>query len=163
MMAGLVYQITHTAAEGLPLGSNINPKYRRLIPLDTGLFQQMLNLDISGILLSDDFDVVNKGAIAEIFVGCELKKSASIFSDNELYCWVREEKGAKSQVDFVVQIGQKIVPIEVKSGRSGKMQSMWKFLSEKNAEYGIRTSLENFSRYDKIKVVPLYAIGNIYE
>jgi hypothetical protein len=41
------------------------------------------------------------------------------------------------------------------------MQSMWIFLKEKNAEYGVRTSLENFAVYDKIKVYPLYAIGNL--
>ena len=35
------------------------------------------------------------------------------------------------------------------------------FLKEKKSEYGIRTSLENFGQYDKIKVYPLYAIGNI--
>jgi len=35
------------------------------------------------------------------------------------------------------------------------------FLKEKQVEYGIRTSLENFSQYDKIRVYPLYAIGNI--
>jgi len=40
------------------------------------------------------------------------------------------------------------------------MQSMYLFIKEKNAEYGIRTSLENFSEYEKIKVYPLYAIEN---
>ncbi|MDR2680802.1 MAG: hypothetical protein LBC47_08355 [Tannerella sp.] len=68
---------------------------------------------------------------------------------------------SRAEVDFVVQIGDKIVLIEVKSGSSGKMQSMWQFLKEKQSEYGIRTSLENFGQYDKIKVVPLYAAGNI--
>jgi hypothetical protein len=38
---------------------------------------------------------------------------------------------------------------------------MWQFLKEKQSEYGIRASLENFGQYDKIKVVPLYAAGNI--
>jgi len=62
-------------------------------------------------------------------------------------------------VDYVIQYGGKIIPIEVKSGTSGKMQSMHLFLNEKKSEYGIRTSLENFAQYDKIKVYPLYAIG----
>ena len=62
-----------------------------------------------------------------------------------------------------MQCDEKIVPIEIKSGSSGKMQSMHIFLSEKNSEYGIRSSLENFSFYDKIKVLPLYAIGNVRE
>ena len=161
LMAGLCYQVTHSSADGLPLGARINPKYRRVIPFDTGIYQRILNLDISGILLSNDFDTINKGAVAEIFVGCELKKNASCYSDDELYCWIREKKNANAQIDFVVQRGETIVPIEVKSGKGGKMQSMWVFLEEKKSSYGIRTSLENFAEYDKIRTYPLYAIGNI--
>lgn len=159
LMAGLCYQVTHTSADGIPLGAKTNPKYRRIIPFDTGIYQRILNLNISNILLSSDFDTINKGAVAEIFVGCELKKNASCYSDDELYCWVREKKNANAQIDFVVQCGENIVPIEVKSGKQGKMQSMWIFLKEKKSSYGIRTSLENFGQYDKIKVFPLYAIG----
>jgi len=159
LMAGLCYQVTHTSADGIPLGARINPKYRRIIPFDTGIYQRILNLDISGILLSDDFDAINKGAVAEIFVGCELKKNTSYYFDNELYCWVREKKNANAQVDFVIQCGENIIPIEVKSGKQGKMQSMRVFLEEKKSNYGIRTSIENFGQYDKIKVIPLYAIG----
>ena len=161
LMAGLCYQVTHSSADGLPLGARINPKYRRIIPFDTGIYQRILNLDISGILLSNDFDTINKGAVAEIFVGCELKKNASCYVDDELYYWVREKKNACAQIDFVVQRGESIVPLEVKSGKQGKMQSMWVFMKEKNSPYGIRTSLENFGKYQNINVYPLYAIGNI--
>ncbi|MCL2028536.1 MAG: AAA family ATPase [Bacteroidales bacterium] len=161
IMAGLCYQVTHSSAKGIPLGASINPKYRRILPFDTGIYQRILNLNISEILLASDLDTINKGAVAEIFVGCELKKNTSCYSDDELYCWVREKKNSNAQIDFVIQQGSKIVPIEVKSGKGGKMQSMWVFLDEKKSEYGIRTSLENFSQYDKIKVYPLYAIGNI--
>ncbi|MDR2586413.1 MAG: AAA family ATPase [Prevotellaceae bacterium] len=161
LMAGLCYQVTHSSADGAPLGARINPKYRRIIPFDTGIYQRILHLDISGILLSSDFDAINKGAVAEIFVGCELKKNASCYDDEELYCWVREKKNTHAQIDFVVQRGETIVPIEVKSGKQGKMQSMWFFIEEKNSTYGIRTSLENFCTYGKIHVYPLYAVGNI--
>jgi predicted AAA+ superfamily ATPase len=161
LMAGLCYQITHSSADGLPLGARINTKYRRIIPFDTGIYQRILNLNISDILLSNDFDTINKGAVAEIFAGCELKKNASCYSDEELYCWVREKKNANAQIDFVVQRGETIVPVEIKSGKQGKMQSMWVFMKEKNSNYGIRTSLENFTKYQVINVYPLYAIGNI--
>ncbi|MDR1161479.1 MAG: AAA family ATPase [Tannerellaceae bacterium] len=161
LMAGLCYQVTHSSADGIPLGARINPRYRRIIPFDTGIYQRILNLDISDILVSDDFDTINKGAVAEIFVGCELKKNASCYSDNELYCWVREKRGANAQIDFVVQCGETIVPVEVKSGKQGKMQSIWIFLEEKKLNKGIRISLENFTQYEKIKVYPLYAVGNI--
>jgi predicted AAA+ superfamily ATPase len=161
LMAGLCYQVTHTSADGIPPGARINPKYRRIIPFDTGIYQRILNLNLSGIFISDNFDTINKGAIAEIFVGCELKKSRSCASDEELYCWVREKKNANAQIDYIVQLEESIVPVEVKSGKQGKMQSMWMFMKEKNSRYGIRTSLENFCKYQNIFIYPLYAIGNI--
>jgi predicted AAA+ superfamily ATPase len=161
LMAGLCYQVTHSASDGVPLGAGINPKIRRIIPFDLGIYHRIVNLDISNILHSDNFDLVNKGSVAEIFVACELKKSADCYNNEELYCWVREKKNTNAQIDFVIQRGEKVIPIEVKSGISGKMQSMWEFLKEKKSEYGIRTTLENFTEYDRIKVYPLYAIGNV--
>ena len=161
IMAGLVIPVTHTSANGLPLGAEVNPKFRKLVLLDTGIFQRLLGLQLSAILLNDDFDAVNKGGIAEMFTGLELLKSSSPYQQARLFYWQREEKNARAEVDFVVQKNMDIVPIEVKSGKQGKMQSMHLFIKEKSSTMGIRTSLENFSVYDKINVVPLYAIGNV--
>ena len=159
IMAGLVIPVTHTSANWLPLGAEINPKYRKLFLLDTGIFQRILGMQLSDILLNDDSDAINKGGIAEMFCGLELLKASSCYEPYKLYYWQREEKNARSEVDFVVQRAMEIVPIEVKSGRQGKMQSMHLFMKEKNTKFGIRTSLENFTAYDKINVIPLYAIG----
>jgi len=161
IMAGLVIPVTHTSANGLPLGAGINPKFRKLILLDTGIFQHLLGLQLSDVLLNDDFDALNKGGIAEMFAGLELLKSNSLYRQTRLYYWQREEKNARAEVDYIIQQGMDVVPIEVKSGTQGKMQSMHLFMKEKNSKRGIRTSLENFSVYDKIGVVPLYAIGSV--
>ena len=161
IMAGLVIPVTHTSATGLPLGAGINPKFRKLILLDTGIFQRLLGLQLSDVLLNNDFDAINKGGIAEMFVGLELLKASSCYQQTSLFYWQREIRNARAEVDYIVQREMNIVPIEVKSGKQGKMQSMYLFMKEKNSKTGIRTSLENFTRYDKIEVVPLYAIGHI--
>jgi len=161
IMAGLVYPITHTAANGIPLGAEANHKYRRMILLDTGLYQRVLGLETSNLLLSDDFKIVNKGTIAEMFVGLELLKSASCFEPKQLYCWAKEKNKGNAQVDFVLQSGETIIPIEVKSGTQGAMQSLRQFMSEKKIQRGVRTSLENFCNYNDIDVYPLYAITNV--
>ena len=158
IMAGLVIPVTHTSANGLPLGAEINPKFRKLLLLDTGVFQRLLGMQLSDILLNDDFDAINKGGIAEMFAGLEILKASSCYEQYRLFYWQREEKNARAEVDFVVQQDMNIVPIEVKSGKQGKMQSMHLFMKEKNSKIGIRTSLENFTMYDKINVIPLYAI-----
>jgi predicted AAA+ superfamily ATPase len=164
IMAGLVHSVTHTAANGIPLGAEKNVKYRRMIPCDTGLFLHTLGLR-SEILPADDFSAVNSGSLAEIFIGLELIKSASCYMPRELFCWQRSAGSNASrgnaQVDFLVQKGSSIIPIEVKSGTQGSMQSLRLFMKEKHIERGVRTSLENFGRYEDIDIYPLYAIGNI--
>lgn len=66
ILAGLVYPVTHTVANGIPLGAEVREDYRRMIYFDTGLLQRQLGLKAENILVSDDFDVINKGAIAEV-------------------------------------------------------------------------------------------------
>ncbi|MDR0828617.1 MAG: ATP-binding protein [Prevotellaceae bacterium] len=159
--AGLVIPVTHSSANGIPLGAQTNHKKRKFILLDTGIFQRLLGLQLSDILFNNDFSLVNKGSIAETMAGLEILKANSCYEQAELYFWTRETSKSNAEIDYLIQKNGKIIPIEVKSGTTGKMQSMWQFLNEKKSEFGIRTSLENFSAYDKIKVVPLYAIGNI--
>jgi uncharacterized protein len=59
-MAGLIIPITHSAANGIPLGAEINPKMRKFIVFDSGIFQRLLGLSLSEVLLRDDFQSINK-------------------------------------------------------------------------------------------------------
>ncbi|MBP8851198.1 MAG: hypothetical protein KBG80_11665 [Breznakibacter sp.] len=69
---------------------------------------------------------------------------------------------SSAKVDYVIQNQQNIIPVEVKSGSKGSMQSMYQFMSEKGSARGIRFSLENFSTDNGIDVIPLYAVSNIF-
>jgi len=163
IMSGLVIPVTHSFANGLPLGAEIDIKKQKMLLLDTGIFQRLLGLPIADILIYNDFDVINKGCIAELLAGLEILKSGSCHTQKSLYYWHRENKSSNAEVDYVVQIGQDIVPIEVKSSKSGAMQSMRLFLEEKKSNYGIRSSLENFGEMQNIKIIPIYAIGGIFD
>jgi len=160
IMAGWVIPITHTSANGLALGAESYDKKRKLNLLDTGIFQRILGLNIADILFENETDVINKGAIAEQYAGLEILKAGSCYRPEPLYFWHREAKNSNAEVDYVVQQGRQIIPVEIKSGRQGSMQSLHLFLQEKKAPYGVRFSLENFSAYDKIKVYPLYAVSD---
>ena len=160
-MAGLVYSATHSSANGLPLAAETNPRYQKLMILDTGIYQRFLRLDLTHLLLDQKIEQINKGAIAEMFVGTELVKSQNNRLPAELYYWQREKEGSAAEVDYVVQQAQNILPIEVKAGTKGTMQSMFLFLAEKQRPYGIRCSLENFCTFQNIKIYPLYAAGTI--
>jgi len=160
-MAGLVYSVTHSSANGFPLAAETNPRYRKLMILDTGIYQRILRLDLTTLLLDEKIEQINKGALAEMFVGTELVKSQNNRLSAELYYWQREKGGSTAEVDYVIQQGQEIVPIEVKAGTKGAMQSMFLFLKEKQRPYGIRCSMENFGEFQNIKIFPLYAAGKI--
>jgi len=161
-LAGLIIPVTHTAANGVPLGAEVNTKFQKYLLCDIGLMQALLKISAGDILLSDSVDFVNKGGITEVFAGLELIKYSSPFFPPELFYWQRLEKGAQSEVDYVIEQGRRVIPIEVKAGTRGSMQSLRIFMNAKQSEYGIRTCLENFGGYDNIRVCPLYALSNIY-
>lgn len=159
--AGLVIPVIHSSSNGLPLGAEVNTQKQKMLIYDTGIFQRIIGLDLEDFLLSKKFDAINKGNLSEQFVGLELIKSESCYQNPSLYYWHREAKSSNAEVDYIISISQEIVPIEVKSGTKGSMQSLYLFLQEKKLNRGIRISNENFSVYDKIEVYPLYAIENL--
>jgi len=160
IMSGLVIPVVHSSSNGIPLGAEIDNKKKKLLLLDTGVFQRLLGLPLSDLLISSDFSLINKGNIAELFAGLEILKSSSCYERKNLYYWHRESKSSNAEVDFVIQYGRDIIPIEVKSGTKGAMQSMNMFIKEKNPPFGIRTSLENFGELPGVKIIPLYALGH---
>ena len=160
-MAGMIIPVTHSAANGVPLGAEINTKMRKFIVFDSGIFQRILGLKLSEVLLKNDFESINKGSLAELNVGLELIKSASCYQRQNLYYWHREAKSSNAEVDYIIQVGSQILPIEVKAGTKGSMQSLRIFMDIKKSEKGIRISQENFSTYQNIEVYPLYAVANL--
>lgn len=174
--AGIIKPVRHTAANGLPLGAEINGKFTKYLFLDSGLLLSILDLDFGGarsinqlILAGSEEDLVNKGKLAELSVGWELIKASDFRHRYELYYWENLSNGATSEVDYVIPFNMKVLPIEVKSGTSGKMKSLRLFMQKKQLTLGIRTSLENFGilRYDgpdatrTINIIPIYAIGRL--
>ena len=160
-MAGLAYSATHSSANGLPLAAETNSRYQKLMIFDTGIYQRFLRLELTHLLFNEKIEQINKGALAEMFVGTELVKSQNNRLPAELYYWQREKEGSAAEIDYLIQKGQNIIPVEVKAGTKGAMQSMFLFLAEKQRQYGIRCSMENFGEFQNIKIYPLYAAGKI--
>jgi uncharacterized protein len=159
--AGLIYKITHTSANGLPLGAEINPKKFKAIPFDTGIHQRILGLNIADYISVSKFESVNKGSMAEIFVGLEILKYSASNRSNMLYYWHRESKSSNAEVDYVIQQNHNIIPIEVKSGATGRLRSLHLFMSTHNSPKGYKISLDNYSKYEKIYSTPLYSIATL--
>jgi predicted AAA+ superfamily ATPase len=158
--AGLIYRIHATSASGLPLVSTQNEKKFKLLFLDVGLAKRASYLDL-GSIFNEDVFLINQGLFTEQFVGQELLAHSDRKSQGALYFWVREEKNSSAEVDFVITIGSQIVPIEVKSGSTGRLKSLKIFMTEKNIPLGIRLSAGQLSLEENILSVPFYMIAEL--
>lgn len=161
--AGLIYPIYHTSANGIPLGSEKKKKYFKLIFLDIGLAQRILNINSGNWIVDPLKTLKNNGKIAEAFLGQELCAYSDPFIKKELFYWVREKRSAMAEVDYLEVLNNNIVPLEVKSGLSGKAKSMKIFLKEKACKFGIIFSQRNFSTKNNILYYPLYSCFKIFE
>ncbi|MBN1672208.1 MAG: ATP-binding protein [Kiritimatiellae bacterium] len=160
LLAGLVCRVPHSSAQGIPLGAQANHQRFKMIPCDVGLYQRLVGMRLSHEITRDDAAVINTGPAAELTAGTELLASAPSRTRAELFYWHRESRSSNAEVDYVIQCGRDIVPVETKAGMRGTMRSLRMFLeSHPSSSYGIRTSLEPFGEYGDIRVVPLYALG----
>ncbi len=133
--AMLVERIFPTTQVKLPLvkKTRSSPK---LLFVDIGLCTHVLNLTRDQIK-DKLIDPRYTGALCEQFVGQELLAN-DFYRRNELYFWIREEKGASAELDYTVQFGGELVPIEVKSGSHGSLKSLHQFLARSGGKTGIR-------------------------
>ena len=162
VLAGLAHKIYHTSAQGIPLGSQVNEKKFKVIPCDVGLYQRLLGLELAEELIASDNDIINKGQSSEVVTGTELLVYSSAKNNAPLYYWHRESRGSNAEVDYLIEFEGDIIPLEVKTGDRGKMQSLRVFMSTHDTPYGIRMSLENAGEYDDIKVVPACTIFRLF-
>ena len=178
--AGIIKRVSYTSGNGLPLGAEVNDKFRKYIYLDSGLLLRILDLDFGGarqltemIIAGTSEDLVNKGGLAEMVLGWELVKYNNPRMQHDLFYWENTAEGTRSEVDYIIARDLKVLPIECKAGTSGKMKSMYEFMHQKHLAEAIRSSLENFSELERIdkkdqdavrhvQIVPLFAISNLF-
>lgn len=160
IQAGLVYPVYHTSASGLPLSTTKNEKKFKLLFIDTGLAKYSSELD-SEIFNDNNLVLLDRGSLAEQYVGQELLAYRENYRTSNLYYWEREKKGSAAEIDYIITIGSTIYPIEVKSGKTGRLKSIQVFLEEKNLKLGVRISEKELSLKDNILSIPLYLIDQL--
>ena len=179
--AGIIKRVSHTAANGLPLGAEVNDKFRKYIYLDSGLLLRILDMDLGGarqltelVVAGTAEDLVNKGGLAEMVLGWEMVKYDNSRSQHDLYYWENTAEGTRSEVDYIIARDLKVLPIECKAGVSGKMKSLYEFMRQKHLSDAVRCSLENFGQIENcdnmdngamrhVLILPLYATSNLYD
>ncbi|MDE6668081.1 MAG: AAA family ATPase [Muribaculaceae bacterium] len=179
ILAGLIIPVTLSSANGLPLGSESNHSFRKMLILDQGIMLRILSLTMdkgremaTHILTSTAADLVNKGPMAEMTAGLELRRYRSPDIRQEMFYWARANRNAQAEIDYLSTYHGNIVPIEIKAGARGGMKSMWIFMREKQLNFGVRSSLENFASLTyidaeagntvrNVTVCPLYALSQL--
>ena len=107
-----------------------------------------------------------------MFAGLELVKNHDCFQKAEMYYWQNMARGTNAEIDYLVARNGVVLPIEVKASTRGSMQSLWLFMRKKGLHNAIRTSLENFGKFEyvdneahddvrHVDIVPLYALSNL--
>ena len=171
-MAKTIKKICHTHANGIPLEAEVKNKHFKVIFLDVGLMCRACKTDIIEILDASDLLLINSGAICEQFTGQHLLHNQQFFHEPELYCWMRQKNGTSSEVDYVIQQGSNIIPVEVKAGTTGSLKSLQVFVAQKGTELALRFNSDmpsiveaesNIKDHEKRKYrllsLPFYMIG----
>ena len=160
---GLVYEVNRITMPHYPLISYSEAEYFKLYTLDVGLLSAIADLDINAFLDRDAavFDHFF-GALAEQFVLQELKALENI----PVYYWAREGS-AKAEVDFIIQMANKIIPLEVKAEKNLKAKSLKVYIDFYKPPIAICSSLQDLEQKDYtngiIYNIPMYLISKIKE
>ena len=116
-------------------------KTYKLYSLDVGLMNRQCGIDNSILSRIDEIKLVNEGSIAEQFAAQHLMYFGGSSVKPQGYYWLRENGKNNAEVDFVIQNGTEIIPIEIKSGKSGSLRSLHRFMYEKKLNKAVRFDL----------------------
>ncbi|MEW6089228.1 MAG: AAA family ATPase [bacterium] len=155
ILAGIIKPVYATSASGILLGAQIKESKFKINFLDVGLMQNVSGLQAE-LAVAKDLMQINSGAVAEQFIGQELTAYLDRYINYQLFFWARDKKRSLAEVDYVINIGSTILPVEVKAGKTGTLRSLKVFLEEKKSPFGVRFSQDQPSYYDKVLTLPLY-------
>jgi len=138
-LARIMTKIFHSHANGIPLGAEKNDRFFKMMLLDVGLLLSQLNLIPTEIEQIHELNLVNNGVLAEQFIGQHLYQAQPFYRSPELYYWAREKRSSSAEVDFVIpDNSNRVVPIEVKAGATGRMRSLHVMVTEKSLPRAVR-------------------------
>lgn len=155
--AGVVYRVKQTSGAGLPLEADADDRNFKVVFLDVGLMQNLCGLS-GEALMAEDLLAIHAGAVAEQFVGQELVAGTEPFDRPVLHYWAREARTSNAEVDYLVAHGPRVLPLEVKSGKTGSLRSLHLFLKQYNVPCGIRVAQQPAGYEAPVVSVPLYAM-----
>lgn len=150
--AGLIYQVNRVTAPTMPLKFYAEMSVFKLFILDIGLMGAMVDTPAESILVADTLFKEYKGAFTELFVLTQLMPlqiPIYYFSSND----------SRVEIDFIVQHGATITPIEVKAEENVHAKSLRTFINKHPELRGIRLSMKPYQDQEWMENKPLYAVN----
>lgn len=152
---GLVYKIERVKGGGIPLKAYVDQKAFKLFVVDVGLLGCMTGLSPKILLDGNDLFTEFKGALTEQYVCQQLKTLENL----SIYYYTNDR--GSCEVDFVVDTGERAVPVEVKAEVNLKAKSLKTYYEKYQPEISIRTSMADYRPEEWLMNLPLYAIEEI--
>lgn len=152
---GLVHKVSRVNAASIPMRGYEDLKAFKLFIVDVGLLGCMAGLRQRTLLDGNDLFVEFKGALTEQYVCQQLKT----IEDLDVYYYTNER--GSCEVNFVVDTGERIVPIEVKAEVNLKAKSLKTYQEKFSPEISVRTSMADYKKEEWLVNLPLYAIDQI--
>ncbi len=152
---GLVHKVSRVNAAGIPLRAYEDLKAFKLFMVDVGLLGCMAGLRQRTLLDGNDLFMEFKGALTEQYVCQQLKT----MDDIGVYYYTNDR--GSCEVDFIVDTGEQIVPMEVKAEVNLKAKSLKTYREKFNPEISVRTSMADYKKEDWLLNLPLYAVEEL--
>ncbi len=150
---GLIHKVSNVTAPRLPLKSYEDKSSFKLFILDIGLLGAMSGLDSATIVEGNRIFTEFKGSLTEQYVLQEL-----ILRHDPFYF---SKANAQQEIDFLLQEGGNIIPIEVKAEENLRAKSLRQFVTDYNPAIAYRTSMSNYRKETWMTNIPLYALAAI--
>jgi len=152
---GLIHKVSRITKPAIPIAAYRDTSAFKLFILDIGLLSAMANLDLKSILEGNSLFEEFKGALTEQYV---LQQLVTIKSVDPYYWSAPKSSG---EIDFVIQHGGDIIPIEVKAEVNLQAKSLKNYRLKHKPKYSIRTSMSDYREDSLLIDLPLYAISTI--
>ena len=144
--AGMLNRIYNVSKMEHPLSAFDKLEQFKLFVFDTGLLKHMAGIDNSAILLKADYQF--KGPLTENYVLQQLRGQFELAP--------RYYSDKNSEIDFVIQNGMEIIPVEAKGGEDKSAPSFKKYIAEHKPEHALRFSKRGYRKDGYITNIPLY-------
>ncbi|MFN0060438.1 MAG: ATP-binding protein [Planctomycetota bacterium] len=172
--ARLCHLVRYSSAREAPLGAEVKDSFRKAVLLDVGILHALVGTPAAGAFPTlESLSASLRNRVCDQLAAQQLRLLNSTADGPQLYYWQREG-GRSGEVDYIIQVGGAVIPVELKAGVSGSMKSLHQYMYDMRLSRAVRCDANPPSRsrvevatttgdavsYEMLSV-PLYLLWNV--